>query len=85
MGCKRNAWCDLYALKTDSAGTILWTKILDIPHEQQGSGIKQTTDGGYIVVGTATFKEVHRFNIWLLKLAADNMLDITDNNQAVIN
>jgi hypothetical protein len=37
------------------------------------------------VIGSATFNDVHKYDVWLLKLAADNTVGITNNYQGVIN
>jgi len=43
---------DLYMVKTNSAGTILWSKTYGGgTGSSEGNGVKETTDGGYIATG----------------------------------
>jgi len=39
-------------LKTDSGGNILWTSTLSPAHYSEGIRVHETSDGGYIVLGT---------------------------------
>lgn len=45
---------DFWVLKLDAAGNKDWDKTLGGTFSERGFGIQQTTDGGYIVVGTAS-------------------------------
>lgn len=47
---------DFYLLKTDSKGTLQWEKSYGGPGDQVAYGAKQTSDGGYIIVGEAKGK-----------------------------
>ncbi|HKR04408.1 MAG TPA: T9SS type A sorting domain-containing protein [Bacteroidia bacterium] len=42
---------DIYLIKTDSNGNMLWTKVIDIIDGDVANAIRQTTDGGYIIAG----------------------------------
>ncbi|MGZ4057320.1 MAG: T9SS type A sorting domain-containing protein [Bacteroidia bacterium] len=42
---------DIYVLKIDSVGTIQWQKIVDGGLYGKGICVRQTSDGGYIIVG----------------------------------
>jgi len=42
---------EVYLIKTDSAGDLLWSKTFGGMNEDRGSSIQQTTDGGYIASG----------------------------------
>jgi hypothetical protein len=51
---------DVYLLKTDSSGDILWTRIYGGNREDRGYSVRQTSDGGYIIAG-----ETHSFGVGL--------------------
>ena len=42
---------DIYVLKIDTAGSILWTRIYGSKDDETGGSIKETTDGGFILAG----------------------------------
>jgi hypothetical protein len=47
---------DIYIIRTDANGNILWTKMYGGDRQEWGNSISQTTDGGYIVFGhTSSF------------------------------
>jgi hypothetical protein len=44
---------DIYLIKTDSMGNLVWSKILGEDNKSEvGFSIEQTKDGGYIVIGS---------------------------------
>ena len=49
---------DIYLLKIDSVGEVLWTKTFGGPGDEQAKDIQVTNDGGYIITGiTDSFGE----------------------------
>jgi len=49
---------DVYLVKTDESGDILWTKTCGGTNDEKAYSVEQTLDGGYIVVGfTKSFGE----------------------------
>ncbi|MGZ6540240.1 MAG: hypothetical protein ACXVEB_17825, partial [Bacteroidia bacterium] len=42
---------NIYVLKIDSLGAILWQKIIGGSSSEEGISIQQTSDGGYIIAG----------------------------------
>ena len=67
---------DYWVLKTDDTGGIQWETCLGGPQLDQGFGIQQTADGGYIVVGGTESEsgEVtgfigYEWDYWMVKLS----------------
>ncbi|MDQ3045996.1 MAG: hypothetical protein M3R27_00485 [Bacteroidota bacterium] len=55
---------DLYLIKTDSAGNLLWSEAYGDSHYESVLSIEQTNDGGYILagnisVGATGLKDIH--------------------------
>jgi hypothetical protein len=46
---------DLYLIRTNSNGDSLWTKTFGGTGNDEGISVQQTTDGGYIMLGTTSF------------------------------
>ncbi len=57
---------DVYLIKTDSSGDILWTKTYGGPGNDEARSVQQTADSGYVVVGNRDMSDDH-FDIWLLR------------------
>jgi len=65
---------DVYLIKTDNIGNILWTKTYGGVYNEEGHSVLQTLDGGYIIAG---FKQIisGNFDVWLLRTdASGNIL-----------
>ncbi len=43
---------DLWVVRLDAKGEVLWQRCFGGNHDEVGTGIQQTSDGGFIVVGT---------------------------------
>lgn len=65
--------CDLWLVKTDSLGNIIWQHFYGGYHQDDGSSLEQTQDGGFIICGTTLSDDgnVTGFNgswdRWILK------------------
>jgi hypothetical protein len=57
---------DAWLIKTDSNGTEQWNRTFGGPYYDYGYSVQQTTDGGYIMVGSTN----NRQDIWLIKTDA---------------
>ncbi len=69
-GCKSIAGIsthDIWLIKTDAVGDTCWTKTFGGGFSDDcGTGIQQTSDGGYIIAGNMDFL-VSDFYLWLIK------------------
>lgn len=58
---------DAYLIKTDSLGNTLWTKTYGSIGVDWGNSIKQTTDGGFIIAGSASFDTTNLIDVYLIR------------------
>lgn len=66
---------DLWVVKLNNAGSIVWQKSLGGSGDDYGNNVLQTPDGGYIIVGWTTSVDgdvagSHGADMWVLKLSA---------------
>ena len=61
---------DVYLVKTDSLGDTLWTKTYGGVYYDVGCSVQQTSDGGYVVVGTTMSFGSVAYNVYLIKTNA---------------
>lgn len=57
---------DLFLAKTDDEGTVLWSRFFTNGYNF-GNSVEQTTDGGYIITGTASQSSVNGNDVCLIK------------------
>ena len=62
----------MWLLKTDLMGNRIWSKTIGSSRSGKGYNVKQTSDGGYIIIGSKYFDSEY---IWLIK--ADDVGDTT--------
>ena len=60
------AW-DIWLIKTDENGDTLWTKTFGGQYEERGQSVQQTSDGGYIILGTTETYADEGYDIWMIK------------------
>ncbi|MCH7965298.1 MAG: T9SS type A sorting domain-containing protein [Bacteroidetes bacterium] len=64
---------DVYIIKTDNSGNLVWTKSYGGSSADYGYSVRQTTDGGYIIVGyTESFGEAG--DVYLIRIDSNGDL-----------
>ena len=58
---------DVYLIKVDTIGRLLWTKTFGGQYGEDGRTLQQTSDGGYIIIGTTNDFSSGDYNIYLIK------------------
>ena len=58
---------DVWLIKTDSNGNMMWNKTFGDIYQDFGEDIEQTDDGGYIIVGSKGVSEAQKDDAWLIK------------------
>ncbi len=58
---------DVWILKTDTKGDTLWTKTYGGIKDDDGRSVRETTGGGYVIVGNTGLDSISSGDIWLLK------------------
>ncbi len=66
---------DIYINKTDSVGTLIWSKTYGGSRDDYSYSIQQTTDGGFIIAGkTYSFEDSINGDVYLIKTDSNGNL-----------
>ena len=75
---------DIYLVRTDSNGDVLWTKTLGgTDHDAVGEGstiMQQTSDNGYIIVGSTESYGMGSIDVWLIKILPEAAVSVENDN-----
>lgn len=75
---------DVYLIKTDSIGNVLWSKSFGSSNYEQNNSIRQTIDGGYILAGKTNSFGAGDYDAYLIKTDANGDNGCYENNRSTI-
>jgi len=69
---------DVYLLKTDANGDVLWSRTYGGRGEDMAYSIQQTPDGGYIIAGVTSSFGAGGGDVYLLKTDANGLTSVEE-------
>jgi len=77
---------DMYCIKTNNSGTIQWENTYPKGIMSDANSVQQTSDGGYILLGTTTDTTGGiNADMYLVKINSLGLVSVFDNNYKTIN
>lgn len=72
---------DIYLLKIDELGNILWSQTYGTPYDDRGEHMKLTSDGGIIIAGTTVVENnpYSNYNMYLVKTDINGNVEWENN------
>jgi uncharacterized delta-60 repeat protein len=67
-------YADVYLIKTNSDGDLMWEKTFGGSNEDRGYSVQQTSDGGYIIAGYTNSYGAGGRNVYFIKTNSDGDL-----------
>jgi len=61
-------WLDVYLIKTDPNGNLLWQRTFGGSNDDVGYSVQQTSDGGYIIAGSTESAGYPDHDVYLTKV-----------------
>jgi hypothetical protein len=58
----------VWVIKIDETGNIRWNKTYGTQYFEGGAESQQTTDGGYIIIGSKGLDQFSHYDAWLIKI-----------------
>jgi hypothetical protein len=71
---------DIFVIKTDSLGNVLWSKIYGDYGQDIGEYIQETNDGGYAILGTTDTSGLGYSSIYFIKTDANGNSGCNETN-----
>ena len=62
-----SGFTDVYLIKIDGKGKVVWEKTFGGKSSDVGKSIQQTSDGGFIIVGSTWVKDRRNYDLYIIK------------------